>query len=224
MKPTICNSFIFDVLVWSLDIKTNNFRQISSNFDYNAISTCNFKNFLLAIKPCFQSYFVDYFVDYFNVLIENKNKINISDCRFQSFLPVKLKQNKYFFANLCIIPEVQNNKIVELFFVITPLKEYQNEVLNFGILKGRKKDELLTNQINNQVYAENLFTKEQVEIFNLLVLGYSSSRISEILNKKKDNILKYNIRIKDKLASFFNIDFNNVKEAANYYKKCFLTS
>jgi len=213
------DSVIFDVLVWNLNIKTNNFKQISSNFGYNAISTCNLKLFLQAIKPCFYDYFIEYFIEYFSILIEKKH-----DCRFQSFLPIKLKQDKYFFVNLCIIPELQDNKIVELCFVITPLKEYQDEVLDFRILNGRKKNKLLTHQINNKVYAENLFTNEQREVFNLLVLGYSSNKIAEILNKKKENIFKYNIRINDKLTSFFNIDFNNVKEATVYYKKCFLSS
>jgi len=142
----------------------------------------------------------------------------------QSLLPIKLKEDKYFLVNLCIVPEFKDGVIVNLFFIITPLKEYFNEVISFKVLKDRVKDKELTYHINSQVYPciDDVFTAEQSEIFNFLLLGFSSSKVAQLLNKKKENIFKFYIRITERLASFFNIEFDNVKEATNYYRNCFL--
>ena len=211
-------------MVWNLKIKTGSFKQINSSFDYNAISTCNFKQFLLAIKPCFQDYFIEYFTQYFNTLLDKGGNTKLCECRLQTLLPMKLKDDMYFFVNLCIIPEFQEDKIVDLFFIITPLKEYQNEIISFRVLKGRKKNKELSYKLNSQSYVciEDVLTTEQSEVFNFLLLGFSSSKIAKLLDKKKENIFKYNIRITERLASFFNIEFDNVKEASIYYKNCFL--
>lgn len=218
------SSDIFDVLIWNLNLKSLKFKQISSGFDYNAISTCNFESFLLAIKPCFQNYFVSFFTCYFNTIINNKTNDCKEECRLQSLLPIKLKKDKYYYVNLCVDPVFKDGVVVNLFFIITPLKEYLNEVINFNIFNNRVKNEELTYQINNQVYPiiERVLTGTQSEIFNFLLLGFSSSKIAKILNKKKENIFKYYIRITKRLSSFFNIEFDNVKEATNYYRTCFL--
>lgn len=149
----------------------------------------------------------------------NSSFINYS---LQSFLPLKLDNEKYSYVGLYIIPEIVNNRIEGLYFTIIPLKEYNNEIITVNVLRDFTKDDYFTKRIKNTIPITDILTKDQLKVFSLLVRGYSSTRIASLLNKKPDNILKYNLRINDRLSNFFDIRFNTVREASSYYKNCFL--
>ncbi len=213
---------LFDVLVWKLDLKNNSFNLISSDFGYKNISTCDFKKFLLNIKPCFQDYFINYFKKYYQFLFENKLQLN--EYRLQGFIPVKLKKESYTLSVICIIPIINNQRVEGFYFTLTPLKKYCDQCPSFSILKERNEDKLLTYRINNSVTIGEQLTKKQSEVFDLILRGYTSAKIAQKLNKNRETVLDYNIRIKEKFISFFEIDFDSVIDAANYYKKCFLSN
>jgi len=213
---------IFDVLVWKLTLKDKSFRLISSDFEYKNVSSCDFKKFLQMIKPCFQDYFINYFKKYFQLFFENR--LQLEDYRFKGFLPLKLKRENYYLSAICIIPIVKNHNIEGFYFTLTPLKIYCNECPSFSVLNTRKENKLMTYRLNKSVSIGNMLTKKQSDIFDLILKGYSSTKIADHLNKKKETVFSYNIRIKDKLTSFFEIEFDSVVDAANYYKKCFLSN
>ena len=211
---------IFDVLVWKLNLKNKSFYLLSSDFDYKYISTSDFKKFLHTIKPCFQEYFLNYFKNYFQLLFENK--LLLAEYRFQGFIPIKLTEEDYTLSNICIIPIIMNHKVEGFYFTVTPLKGYRNEYPDFSVLKHRKEHKLMTYQLNKKVRISDLLTNKQSEVFELILNGYSSTKIALHLNKKKETVFSYNIRIKEKMTAFFEIDFDTVVDSANYYKNCFL--
>mgnify|MGYP000712016805 CR=1 FL=1 len=211
---------LFDVLVWKLNLKNNSFNLISSDFDYKNISTCDFKKFLKNIKPCFQEYFLNYFKNYFQLLFENK--LLLAEFRFQGFIPLKLTEEDYTLSNICIIPIKTNHKVDGFYFTVTPFKKYRNEFPHFSVLKDRKEQKLMTYQLNKKVRISDLLTNKQSEVFELILNGYSSTKIAIHLGVKKETVFSYNIRIKDKMTAFFEIDFETVIDAANYYKNCFI--
>mgnify|MGYP001942747740 CR=1 FL=1 len=211
---------IFDVLVWKLNLKNRSFYLLSSDFGYKDISTSDFKKFLQSIKPCFQEYFVNFFKSYFQLLFENK--LQLVEYRFQGFIPFKLAEEDYTLCNICIIPIITNHKVEGFYFTVTPLKNYRNEYPHFSVLKNRKEHKLMTYQLNRKVRISDILTKKQSDVFELILNGYSSTKIAEHLNKKKETVFSYNIRIKEKMTAFFEIDFETVVDSANYYKNCFL--
>jgi len=221
LKKLFGNHGLLNLLVYIYDIQTNEFNLNSSDFGYQNFTNTNLKVFFNSIKPCFRNYFIEYFASYIQFLTENINKNSNSEYSLQSFLPIKLKKDEYYFVTLYIIPEVVDYKIVELYFILLPLKVYNNEIIIVNVLKDFKNDYCNTCRVRNRIQLEDILTEEQTKIANLIWNGYSSKKIADKLNKKHNNILKYNIRIKDRLSDFFNVKFDNAKEAIYYCKSCF---
>ncbi len=161
-----------------------------------------------------------FFKKYYQLLFENKLQLN--DYRLQCFVPLKLQEGGYILCNVCVIPIIKKHTVQGFYFALTPLKEYANDFPTFNILKEKKKDTLLTYQINSMVVIDDLLTKKQSEIFDLILRGFSSTEIAKQIDKKKETVFSYNIRIKEKLIEFFEIDFENVVDAVKYYQNCFL--
>jgi hypothetical protein len=224
LKTLFKNPCLLNLLVYRYDIHTDKFRLTSSEFGYESFNNTNLKKFLANIGPSFRKYFIDFFASYVNFLIENMDKDSIVKYTLQSFLPIKLKYNEYFFTALYVIPEFENKEVIGLCFILLPLKEYNNEVISIKILKDFEKNNRITSILWGEIQLEKILTEEQTKIAQLLLNHYSSKEIAVKLNKKHDNILKYNIRIKDRLSTFFNIEFDNAKDAVNYYKSCFLVN
>lgn len=223
---SFCTSKILDVLTWSLNLEDNNFKLLSPHYAFNIISTNNFKSFLHSNRSCFEDYFIEIFDSYHQFLLTQRIHGNndTSEYCLQYFLPFRLDNSGYHFVTLYIMPEVINNIIVKFYFVIIPLKKCSNEAISFQIIKNQACDLTATDYVKNKIKVPrhiNL-TKDQAEIFSLLLYGYSSKKISVLLNKNQENILKYNIRIKDRLSSFFEVKFNTVMDAAQYYTNCFV--
>jgi len=200
LKDVFSNHSLLNLLTYIYNIHTNEFKLSSSSFGYQNFTDTNLKGFLHSIRPCFRNYFIESFASFVQFLTENRNLNN--KYSLQSFLPIKLKKDEYYFVVLYIIPKVVDSKIVEFYFILLPLKIYNNEVLIINVLKKFKNDYYNTCQIRSKIQLENILTEEQTKIANLLYKGYSSKIIAEKLNKKHDNILKYNIRIKDRLSNF----------------------
>jgi DNA-binding CsgD family transcriptional regulator len=215
---------IIDILIWKYNVHNNKFKLISSNFGYTGITNSLFKSFLNSIKPCFLDYFTDFLASYIKFLTLRENIKNYSRYQFQSFVPIKLDSEGYYFSTLYIIPEITETKGLELHFLLIPLKRHTDEPITFNVLRDSKKDDTLTRQLKSRIglSLEKILTREQIDIFNLLLRGYSYKKTAFYLNKKPDNILKYNRRINNRLSSHFDIDFNSATDAAKYYKNCFL--
>lgn len=211
-----------ELLIWNYKIQNREFRLLSSDFGYASVTTCDFKQFLKTIKPCFQDYFVDLFLNYIQFLKEQDE--HAAEITFQGFFPVRLHHDEYFYCTLNIVPGFENHKVSELNFYLIPLKEYNNEVVSYKVLfgKDRRRSTVKKTLGNEMDLMKQILTPDQISIFQLVMLGYSSSRIASVLKKKRNNVLKYNIRIKERLSNFFDIEFDTVSEAAKYYKSCFI--
>jgi len=221
LKKDFDNSNFLNLLIYNYKIKIDQLKLISPRYNFKKLNYSDLGEFLQVIKPCFKIYFTDYFSLFIQFLTENTNKELDSKFTLQLFLPFKNKKGKYIFDALYIFPEILDNKIIELYFIILPLKVYKGEVITINILKNFKKDNYITSKIRNKIQLENVLTKEQIKIADLLHIGYSSKEIAIKLEKKLDNILKYNIRIKERLSSFFDTDFSSAKIAVDYYKNFF---
>ncbi|MEO1011567.1 MAG: hypothetical protein AAFX53_09700 [Bacteroidota bacterium] len=216
---------IIDILIWKYNVQNNDFKLISSNFGYTAITSSQFKKFLDSVKPCFLEYFTDFLASYIKFLTLRENIKNYSRYQFQSFVPIRLDTEGYYFSTLYVISEITETKGLELHFLLIPLKRHTDEPITFNVLKDGKKDYPLTEQLKGRIAfsLEKILTTEQIDIFNLLLKGYSYKKTAFYLNKKPDNILKYNRRINHRLSSHFDIDFDSANDAARYYRNCFLS-
>lgn len=215
---------IIDILIWKYNVHNNEFKLLSSDFGYTTIPSTQFKRFLDTIKPCFLDYFTDFLATYIKFLTLRENIKNYSRYQFQSFVPIKLDSEGYYFSTLYIISEISDTNGLELYFLLIPLKRHKYEPISFNVLKDSKKDDELTEQLKGRIgfSLENILTTDQIEVFNLLLRGYSCKKTAFYLNKKPDNVLKYNRRINHRLSSYFDIDFGSANDAAKYYKNCFI--
>ena len=133
-----------------------------------------------------------------------------------------LNYNEYYLFSLYTFPIFKDNQICQWYFIALPLKKYDNENLSIQILNNFQKNGIATSQVKKKVAPFNPLTEEQYEIFKFLLQSYPSDKIAEKLNKKRNNVLKYYLRINTRLSSYFDINFATVKDAVEYYKKAFL--
>lgn len=211
-------------IVWSYRRTNGEFRKLSPNFGYNNITQDNFKEFLLGIKPCFRNYFIDFLIAYFELTSSPSGYESQRNHSLRSFLPYRVNSKEYHYVTLHVVPQWRSQRITELYFVLIPLKKYDEEIISMCALTHRKKDLALTKEIRRLTQVEKILTKEQNEVFECILKGLTSREIALALNKKHDNILKFNVRITARLSTFFEMGFESVKEAADYYRNCFQRS
>ena len=66
-----------------------------------------------------------------------------------------------------------------------------------------------------------ILTKLQGKIFDQILKGYNTDQIGIKLNKPQKIINNYKEKIKNRLSNFFQIEFENIEKAKDYYEKCF---
>lgn len=217
------NNNIINTVAWNYNVKNKKFELIYSNGNFNNISNVNLKMFFNSIKPCFGNYLSEFLCLYIDNFSGKKTVPIMEDSYIQTILPVKLNKREETLVTLYIIPKVDYKSIVELSFFAIPLKKYRKEALSINILKNGRVKKGATTHLKRKITSQTeIFTKEQLVVFNLLLKGYSSANIARFLDKKQKNVLRFNIRINYKLSCFFDINFNTINDAISYYKECFI--
>lgn len=225
MLKFIKEEFVVDpVLIWNLNLDTLGFKLLSSESKYLDVSNFNLREFTSLIKPCFKDYFLNIFEN-FKVLL---NDPFVIDCYEDFFLkvalPIQLNHNHFTYALLKIIPETtKSGEVKGVYFVLTPIKEYDNEIISVEVYRGFKKCYKATSFVKSEYHLNYMFTYMQQKIMNHLLNDkiLSVEQIALYLDKKTINIKNSMTRIKDKLSYFFNMHFYDINEAVMYYKKCF---
>lgn len=220
LKNKILDFSALTSIIWEYNLANNSFSLIRSNTDFHNIPTQSIKKFILGIKFCFQDYFFDYFIEYVKYLMKSKVTDEVSN--FRSLLPLELNENQFYLISLFIIPEFSDSKLVNLYFVAFPNKEYEDEIISLGVCKCGTAIVAINKEIRKKITSPILLTSKQQEVFGFVHEGFSSQEIALILNTKVEAVFKINIRIKERLSKYFSIDFSNIAEAVNYYKRCFL--
>ena len=205
--------------IWRYDFDENEFK--CHNLSYTIENTRQLSTIIRNIKPCFSGYFSQILEAYTEFLLNKNEKILGVPPTLRGFFPIQNSKIAYDYTYLMAIPEMKNGNIAELYLMLMPLKEYRLEPISVFVARGQKKDQFITNEIKSQIELSLSLTKEQGKIFQLISKGYTSNEIAGQLNKKLNNVLKFNIRINSKLSEYFDMPFNNVKEAVNYYMDCF---
>jgi len=230
----ICNycSLLFDkhitqnqlavpnLIIWNYKIFQSEFKLKTTISNFSNVSTLNFKKFVHSIKPCFIDYFAESLTSFISYLDSNKDK-DINGYCLQMSLPIRLENNLWK-SLIYIKPCVYEGVVVELDFVLIPIKKYDNEPISSYVLVNSKINKMATSNVKGKIKLKNLLTKEQKMIFKLLLRGYNSGKIARELGKTQNNVLKFNIRITSTLSDFFDYEFESVQDAVTHYEKCFL--
>lgn len=215
------NTNVFNTLVYKFDVYNNQFIRLSSDHGYSNTNIYTFNKFMKGVKPCFKEYLVDVFIAFYKLCAKDYRYCSVYCLQF--FLPIKLNfDDEYTYSVVHIIPGNRSKVVDEFCFVVMPIKEYENEALTVNIMKNHTRNLVLTEYIKRSVDApENILTAKQLMVFKGLEEGLPSKVIAGYLGLDQNTILKYNIRIKDKLSDFFEVSFPTAMDAVDYYKKCF---
>lgn len=214
-------------LVWELDINTGGFRQLVGQCDYSKVKFMNLKGLVESIHPCTQDVFAKVFIEYCNLLLSKGLHQNDKKSVLQFFLPISLEfGQESVYSIMYICPGFgQGKNISRLYVTIIPLDNYIGQQLSFNILRGNIADQELNYKIKEKTKIHRkiseILTEHQLEVYEFISIGFNSRQIASKLNTTKNNILKLNIRIKDRLSGFFGIDFKSVQEAVSYFNRCF---
>ncbi len=211
---------ILNIIIWEFDLDSKDFTLLSQDFGFEKAGRINYKKFTKAIKPCYRNYYFNFFTE-FQHFIKNDKTENRDSYSLQAIIPMILHYKGYYLFSLYAVPAFKGGRLSQWYFIALPLKKYNNENLSVQVHNNFQKNGTVTSQIKKKVASPKPLTEKQYNIFRLLLQGFSSYEIAEILNKKRNNVLKYYSRINDKLSSFFDINFATVKDAVEYYKKSF---
>lgn len=217
---------ILNVLAWKFEGGTNKFTLLSSDFGYDKLKHISFEEFLGSIKKCYVDYFADVYGDFIDKVnnLENKDRASLA---LQFFIPVELDFGQKYYGSLYIYPAATTSILFkDFYFVVIPIKKYEDEPIAFKVLMDMKADAMHTRAVKSkfQKVYENILTKEQAEIFKLILRDCNSNEIAAVLSKSYSSVMKFNIRITTILSEYFEMPFPSVCHAASYYKKCFLTT
>ncbi|MEC3908728.1 hypothetical protein VOI54_17000 [Tamlana sp. 2201CG12-4] len=209
------------VLIWGLDTDESGFSLLSSNLRVLEDINLDYNNFVSLIKPCFKNYFLKIFKNFEIFLNSSFVKKNRSDYCMKVVLPIQLRHDYFSYALLKVIPNTTNKGGV--YFVLTPIKEYDNEVINVNVYRNFKKYDKATEFVKSHVLINQMLTKmqENVLVYLLRDKKYTVKTIALCMDKTEASINRCIAGLNDRLNHFFGIQFNNIDDAVIYYKKCF---
>lgn len=225
-KELISYDFPTNILVWKLNIRTNNFQILTNTHGNYRCDKFDYENFINSIHKSVSSYVVNVFYSFVDFLDTNKYCINPKSYCLQFFVPIYLENHEPSYAIIYISPSNNYFEEIQDFHVtVLPLKVYNHEEIFFNVLKDKNNDvkmkRMLTKTIDCYSPLKTVLTKKQLDIFKYTCQNLSSKEIAEELNTSRNNILKYNIRITERLSSFFDYEFDGIHNAASFYKSCF---
>lgn len=218
MNQALSGSDLIDSIKMFYNLNRKELVFICQDSKYNNIQCANF---MKLIKPCFVDFFIETFNNFFNYIVLNSNEISNSKISIKFLMPLKLNVEEYIYSGLYLIPVFENSHIIGFQFIIIPIKKFEKEYLSFNVYSEKLRDSKLLDEKLFSVTPPKLFTDKQKLIVHYIEKGHHSSSIANILNLKTETIYKMNIRIKNILSDFFDIEFIDSKEAINYYKRCF---
>ncbi len=219
-------SLLPNVLSWKFNIATKSCKLVSSNCQYAKAIEYDYNTFIASIHKSTSNYYMHVFNAFISHINTLKPTLTYNNYCLQFFLPIYLEYDKLHYAIIYINPIQDNSPEIQNVYVsILALKEYSSEKIFYNVLKNYKLDNtikpILHNNINSYAPIEKVLTKGQLEIFKYACQGYNSKEIAEKLETSRNNILKFNIRIKDRLSSFFDFEFDSIQAAVKFYKASF---
>lgn len=214
--------FIPENLSWQLMLADEKFRFIGKTeiFGlYAHLINISFLEFIKLIKQPFLQTHID-LLQYILTKYPNQQNLIRNHIAFEILLPLKLAE-EYYYVKQSITPLRINNVMYGLQFVNIPIKKYNNEPYKIEVLFNYKKDEQLSKNIVEKLASPNIFTKQENSNLENIIQKLSAEEIATLQNKTKAAVYKLNRKILEKISSFFDIEFTNVSEAAQFFCECF---
>lgn len=222
-RPT---NFTPNYIVWECNLISGEFTLVSNTSPYSKPTLFDRTKFLDALHNGVRDYYKNVLGTFIRFLNSISSSSDISEYGLRLFVPIYLDYEELTYS----IVQVQSmlgscKQVTVVYITIIPLKEYDGEKIFFKTLKNDKRDEVarmfIVNNVNGYSIIGKVLTDRQLNIFKYACQGYSSNDIAKKLNTTKNNILKFNIRIKDSLSSFFEIEFESLQDTVNFYKSLF---
>lgn len=214
--------FIPENLSWQLDLSTGSFNFIGKTDSFGKfahLKTINFHFFINLIKKCFIKTHIDLIE---NIVKVSLNKISSEQSRisFQALLPIKLS-TEYYYVKQTIIPLYYKERLIALRFINIPIKKHSGEAYNIEGLLNYEYSEEISTLLKQQMPMPHILTKSQEKASKLIRKGLNAAEIAQLQEKTKAGVYKLNRKILETLTDFFEIEFENVQHAVNYYYQCF---
>ncbi|RAV27459.1 hypothetical protein [Sinomicrobium soli] len=212
--------FIPENLTWILYLEDRRFEFLGTTSIFNHLERITFVNFVRLVPP----YFVNSYlkgIGSFLALYMDRECNPEKNMQLQMLIPMKLDGGDYYYVKQTVFPKKKNRRLYALQLVNIPIKKYEKDFYKLEVLTSGMPDHLKTSYIKRRMAIHNLFSREQVRTISLIQEGLTSGEIAEKLNKTKAAAYKLNRRILEKISDCFEIEFDNVYQAVNFYMHCY---
>lgn len=209
------NRVIPDYLSWSYNLQHDSLIFIGNRANFPGVEDYTFSSLLGRIKSCFRSQFTDAVFGYLNMMDSNTPPEGIY---LAINVPIKLKPNVYHYCKVSVVAHGKGKTITEIILIVNPVKRNVNDNFYTEIKINGIANPALTMLLKKHISAPCVkFTQKQRAILQALIEGKHASEIAEANGVVINSVYKINRKIMEKLSQFYEMEFKEAKEAADYY-------
>ncbi len=213
------NRNIPDYLTWSYNLRDDSLLFIGNRANFPGVEDYNFSTLVSRIKSCFRSQFTDAVFGFLSMVNNRPLPEGIYLC---VNVPIKLKPGNDHYCKTSVVCHSRANTVTEMIFVVTPVKRNDNynfftEIKINGIAHAD-----FTKLLKQHISPPDVkLTKKQHAILQALKNGKPAAEIAQTNGVGINSVYKINRKIMEKLSQFYEMEFKDAKEAAEYYFQSF---
>lgn len=209
------NRVIPDYLSWSYNINNDSLIFIGNRANFPGVEDYTFSSFLSRIKSSFRSQFKDAVFGYLKMMNETTPPEGIY---LAINVPVKLKPNVYHYCKVSVVTHGKGKTVTEMILIVNPVKRNAHDNFYTEVKINGIANQDLTAALKQHINPPGLkLTLKQKAILQALIDGKHASEIAETQGVVINAVYKINRKIIEKLSQFYEMDFKDAKEAADYY-------
>lgn len=209
------NRVIPDYLSWSYNLRDDSLIFIGNRANFPGVEDYTFSSLIGRIKNCFRSQFTDTVFGYLNMMNDTTPPEGIY---LAINVPIKLKPNVYHYCKVSVVGHGKGKTITELILIITPVKRNAPDNFYTEVKINGIANQALTSLLKKHISPPDIkLTQKQKVILQALIDGKHASEIAEAHGVVINSVYKINRKIMEKLSQFYELEFKDAKEAADYY-------
>lgn len=209
------NRVIPDYLSWSYNLRDDSLMFIGNRANFPGVEDYTFSSLIGRVKACFRSQFTDSIFGYLAMM----NDMTPPEGVYLAInVAIKLKPNVYHYCKVSVVAHGKGKTITEIILIITPVKRNATDNFNTEVKINGIANQALTTLLKKHISPPDIkLTQKQKAILQALIEGKHASEIAEVQGVVINSVYKINRKIMEKLAQFYEMEFKDAKEAADYY-------
>nr|WP_322623097.1 hypothetical protein [uncultured Flavobacterium sp.] len=209
------NRVIPDYLSWSYNLRDDSLIFIGNRANFPGVEDYTFTSFIGRIKSCFRSQFTDAVFGYLNMINETTPPEGIY---LAINVPIKLKPNVYHYCKVSVVAHGKGKTVTEIILIVNPVKRNANDNFYTEVKINGIANQALTTLLKKHISPPAIkLTQKQQAILQALIEGKHASEIAEAQGVVINSVYKINRKIMEKLSQFYEMEFKDAREAADYY-------